>query len=619
MKKILASVLVLGLGAAALAGPADNSLNVAASQEPVVIGGDPLTVLTAAAIRSEIEVYLDVGLYGSNLEGELVPHLATEVATVENGRLRFEDMGDDQQRLEIDITLRDEAVWSDGTPITSQDASLCIEMGKTPGMPVALPDYWERINIEVQDEKNFTIIMEPAQNSDLLGSPSCLAPAHVMGGSWEEARASAEALNVEADAERVAEIYTGFFSQFGSPEGINQGRMVYTGAFIPTRWSTGSALEMTRNPNFFMHPENQENYVQTVQFQFISDTNALLIAILGGGIDATSSVAISFDQGISPTLQNRAAGRFDIWFIPSPIWEHLEVNQFTELETVQDLQLNDVRTRRALLHSIDREALVEALFEGLQPVAHSNVNPNDPWFNPDVPQFNFDPEAASALFAELGWEPGADGILQRTTEDGRTVRFELEFVTTAGNAVRERVQQFIAEDLQQVGVAVRINNAPAGVVFSNEFINRAYEGSYSGMFMFAWISSRGATANAETYLCANAPRPENNFTGQNTAGSCVPEYDELRSRAVREFDLEAAAPLYQEMQTIFAENVMALPLYFRSNPLVTSVGLNNFVTNTFANFYGYTPVEPWLVGWEQNGVEKIYDQADYSLVFGEEQ
>ncbi|MCL4454082.1 MAG: hypothetical protein M1157_00335, partial [Deinococcus sp.] len=61
------------------------------------------------------------------------------------------------------------------------------------------------------------------------------------------------------------------------------------------------------------------------------------------------------------------------------------------------------------------------------------------------------------------------------------MRFEIEFVTTAGAAVRERTQQFFAENLKTVGIAVKINNAPSSVVFSDEFILRASEGAWKGL------------------------------------------------------------------------------------------------------------------------------------------
>lgn len=603
---VLVTLTLLGL---ALAGPADNSLVIGTSQEPPVIGADPHGVVATAAIATEIELYLVSGLYRMDINGQLQPNLVTEVATVENGRLRFFEIADGQQRLEIDLTLRDDIRWSDGVPITTEDVRLWYETGTHPDMPVASPDFYRRLSIEFHDARNFTVIMEPAQSMDLLISPAGILPAHVMRAAWEEARATADAT---PDPARKTEIFRAFFAHFSSAEAINQRRMVYSGAFVPTRWAPGSSIEMVRNPYFHLHPENQQNYVQRVTYRFITDTTALFIAIMGGGIDATSSVALTFDQALSPQLAARAPGRFDIWFVANPVWEQLAINHFSQVQQVSDLRLYDVRTRQALLYAVDRQALTDALFEGLQPVAHTNVPPAHPFFNPNVRQYNFNPERAAELLAELGWTPGPDGILQRATEDGRTVRFEIEFVTTAGNAVRERQQLFIAEDWRRVGIATRINNAPAGTVFAHAYINRASEGSWTGVFMHAWVSSPAAIANAALYICTAIPTAENAFAGQNTGGWCNPEYDALRNQAIREFDLEAAIPLYWRMQELFAEELPALPLIFRSTPLVTRVGLVNFVSSTFNNGFGYPPPQPWLVGWAARGAVQVYDQADFA-------
>ncbi len=611
LRKLSLLVLVVTLGFA-FAGPGDNSLVVGTSQEPVVIGSDVLAAVTSQAIKREVELYVMAELYRVNIDSQLEPYLVTEVATVENGRMVLSTNADGENRAELNLTLRDDIFWSDGTPITTADIALVFELGKTPGMPIASPDVWNRIGLVVQDERNFIVSFEPAQSSDLVGSPMSLLPAHIMRPAWEEIKASTANLNPATDAERLAEAYRGFFTEFGSPDAINSGRNVYSGAFIPTRWAPGASLEMVRNPFYFGHPENQDAYVQSVQYRFVTDTNALLFSVVSGAVDVTSSVAISFDQALSPQLTSRAADRYDIWFVPGAIWEHIDVNQFSNVQQVADLQLDDKRTRQAILYAMDRQSMVEALFEGLQPVAHANVSPADPSYNPDTPQYGYDPERARELLAELGWTPGSDGILQRTTADGRTVRFEVEFATTAGNAVRERQQQFISEDLRQVGIATRINNAPSNVVFSSDFSGRAYEGSWTGFFMFAWLSSQASSLNAEGYLCRSAPRPENNFQGQNYGGACSPEFDALRDQAVRELDFEKARPIYQEMQRIFAEEAISIPLFFRSTPYVVTKGLENFATSTFSNGFGYPPTRPALVGWEQRGAERVFDFADYA-------
>jgi peptide/nickel transport system substrate-binding protein len=608
MTIVLAALIGIGF-----AGPRENTLVVGTSQEPTHLG-DPLSSLGSQAIRSEVELYLYSGLYRIDLDANLNAELVTEVATTENGRLVITDIEDERQQVEMRLTLRDDIAWSDGTPITTADIELVYEMSQAPGMPLASPDYYARLSFEAQDDKNFTVTLSPAQSSDLVGSPIGLLPAHKMGEAWEEVKQTVAGLNLETDGARIGEIYRGFITDFGSSAAINAGRSAYSGAFVPTRWTPGSALQMTRNPYFHNHPEDQDAYVGAVEYRFITDTNALLFSVVTGAVDATSSVSITFDQALSPQVTARAADRYDIWFVPSATWEHLDVNQFTNVPQVVDLQLNDVRTRKAIVHAIDRQAMSDALFNGLQPVSHSNVSPGDPNYTDDVPRYDYDPETAAALLAELGWTPGADGVLTRTV-DGRTVRFELEYVTTAGNAVRERQQQFIAEDLRQVGIDVRINNAPSNVVFANEFINRAYEGAWTGMFMFAWVSSQASSLNAAGYLCRNAPTPDNNWSGQNSGGACSPDYDEVRDRAVAELDPAVAKPLYQEMQSIFARDLIAIPLIFRSNPIVTSNGLVNYVSSTFVNGYGYPPTIPALVGWEQNGATKQFDQAEYARQF----
>jgi peptide/nickel transport system substrate-binding protein len=608
------SIVLAALVGIGFAGPQDNSLAIGASQEPVLLG-DLLDIVGTQAIASEIELWIYDGIFHINLDAELEPNFVTEVPTVDNGKLVITDIGEGNSRVEMNLTLRDDLLWSDGQPITTADVAFAYEMTQAPGVPLRSPDYYSRLTVEVVDDLEFRVILEPAQSSDLVGQPIDVLPEHVMREAWDEAFQAVSALDQETDAARITEIYQGVMTEFGSSSAINEGRTVYSGAFMPVRWTPGSALLLERNPNYFNHPADADAYVDTVEYRFITDTNALLFSIVTGAVEATSSVSITFDQALSPQVTARAADRYDIWFVPSATWEHLEVNQHSNVQKVADLQLDDVRTRRAIIHAIDRQAMVDALFDGLQPVSHVNVSPFDPNYNPDVVQYDYDVERARALLTELGWTAGSDGILQRTTADGRTVRFELEFVTTAGNAVRERQQQFIAEDLRQIGIDVRINNAPSSVVFSPDFFDRGYDGAWTGMFMFAWVSSQASTLNAAGYLCRNAPTPENNYSGQNLAGACNEEHDALRDQAVVNLDPDAARPLYQEMQRVFAEELMAIPLLNRSNPAIVTQGLVNFVASTFNGGYGYPPARPELVGWAENGAEKVFDQADYAQAF----
>jgi peptide/nickel transport system substrate-binding protein len=568
---------------------ATNRVVIAASQEPGVLG-DLVRVSENRAITTEIDGWLFAGLYRVGLDGMPEPDLVTEVASTANGRMVMAADGDGQ-RVELSLTLRDDVLWSDGTPITTTDLEFVAEVAAATGAR-----FWERLAYETIDGRNFKLLVSDAQASDLVGSPMPVLPAHVLRSAWDAALAAGSPLG---------DVFMGF----GSATAVNDGRWVSSGPFVAVEWQTGAALSMVRNRHYHAHPVDEGAYAQVVEYRFISDANTLLSAIVSGEVHATSAVSITFDQALSLP----ADSGYRSWFVPSTTWEHLEVNQFTNVPEVADLLLDDVRTRRAILHAIDRQGMVDSLFGGMQWVAHSNVAPFDPIHDPDVRQYDFDPLLAGSLLAELGWTLGSDGVLERVASGGRTVRFELEFVTTSGNSVRERQQQFIADGLRAVGIGVRIANAPSNVVFASEFMGRGYDGAWTGLLMFAWVSTRAATLNASGYLCRTAPTPSNGYVGTNVAGSCVEEYDELRDRAVSELDSVVAKPLYQEMQRTFAEELMAIPLLFRSSPIVTADGLVNFVTSTFSREHGYPPSRPELVGWFDRGAVKVMDQADHAL------
>jgi len=617
--KYLSKLVTLWLVGAGLAfaGPQDNTLVVGASQEPTVLGGDFLGIISNQSIKAEVENYLLVPMIGIDADSKNFPIMVTELPTLANRRLRSVDIGGGKRRLEMDLTLRSDLKWSDGTPITTDDIAFFNEVGNAKGMPVLDPDVWERRKLIVKDKLNFTVTFEPAFYTDTIGAPIGYAPAHVMRPEWQKVLAQTQNLDAKRDAARLSEIYRNFFQTFGSNRAINQGKMVWSGPFQVSRWAAGSTIELTRNPNFWITPPGgTDKYVQKVTYRIIQNTNSLLVAILGGGVDVTSRVSITLDQARSPQLTSRAPGRYDIWSVPGAVWEHIDINKFTNVERVKELGLDDKRTRQALLYALDRDSWVKAFFGGLEPVSHAWIAPVNPLFNDKVRRYEYNPDKAKALLAEMGWRPGPDGILQRTV-GGKTVRFEIEFVTTSGNAIRERTQQLFAEQWKRIGVAVKINNAPSSVVFDSKYINRAVEGTWTGMFMFAWVASLAELGNLFKYKDLNTgaiyvPTAENNFTGQNIGGWRNDEFDRLAAQAVVEFDPEKRAELFARMQAIWAEELPALPLRFRADPLITKKGLVNYLGATYSGGTNYPNWLPWAIGWTARGAQKLFDQAKYA-------
>ena len=125
--------LCLCLSVAAWAGPALNTLVIGSTQEP----SNLLPWEGAADTKENVMGLFNVGLTYFDSDGVLQPGLATEVPTEANGRLKlFRDADGNVVKQEVLWTIREDAYWSDGRPITSDDAVFTFKVQNTPEMLV---------------------------------------------------------------------------------------------------------------------------------------------------------------------------------------------------------------------------------------------------------------------------------------------------------------------------------------------------------------------------------------------------------------------------------------------------------------------------------------------------
>jgi peptide/nickel transport system substrate-binding protein len=177
----------------------------------------------------------------------------------------------------------------------------------------------------------------------------------------------------------------------------------------------------------------------------------------------STNVGLTVDQVLA--LRRQWPERFTYLFRPSLGYEHINLNLANPIPA-------DVRVRRALLLAIDRNAINTKLFEGLQPVAVTWVNPLEPTYTADLPTYDYDPGRARTLLADAGWHPGADGVCR----NGAGERLSVAFATTAGNRQRELVQQVLQSAWRAVGIEVTIKNEPARTSFGETLKKRQYTG-----------------------------------------------------------------------------------------------------------------------------------------------
>src|SRR6202000_2767796 len=100
----------------------------------------------------------------------------------------------------------------------------------------------------------------------------------------------------------------------------------------------------------------------------IENTAALQANLLSGDVDmvAGEGIGLTIDQVLD--LRKQHPDQFTYIFKPSLTYEHIDIQKDNPV-------LADPRVRKALLMAIDRETMVQKLFEGKQPVAATWVNP----------------------------------------------------------------------------------------------------------------------------------------------------------------------------------------------------------------------------------------------------
>ena len=463
---------------------------------------------------------------------ELVCMLCVTLPTIENGLARIEALPGGGQGMALDYEIQPGAAWGDGTPLTTADVVFGWEVGKHPLTGVADRDAYERIvAIDVHDERRFTVHLDKLFYDYPARGTFPVLPVHLEREAFADPAEYRHRTLYDADA-------------------TNPG--LYFGPYRITDMVSGSHVVLEANPTWW----GEAPHFKRIVVRVIENTAALEANLLSGSIDyIAGELGFSIDQALS--FERRHGGAFDFLYKPGLIYEHIDLNLDNPI-------LADRRVRRALLYALDRESLVAQLFGGKQPVAHSNVNPLDWVYSDDVPHYAYDPDRAAALLDEAGWSELRGGVRHNAAGE----RLTLQLMTTAGNKLRELVEQVLQSQWKQIGVEITIKNEPARVFFGQTMAQR----TFPALGMYAWLSSPESVPRSALHS-AMIPTLENGWSGQNTPGFVNPEMDALIEQTETELDREARRGHWRRMQQIYAGELPVLPLYFRAAPYILPLWL----------------------------------------------
>ena len=336
----------------------------------------------------------------------------------------------------LTIKLNQDAMWSDGTPVTAEDYVFTYEMTMDDG------------NIGVQsrypfdpfvdsfvalDDYTIQISLNQVYGGWVNGLNLNPLPKHILGPIYE-AEGSID------DAE------------------WNWNPTVGTGPFVLTEWASASHLAFEANPNYWRGaPKLDKLFIRIVP-----DDEAQMAALATGdadvGVYLTAADKPDIDAMGNVELVSVSSGWVESWFF-NIISEELGAANGLQPGHVA---LQDKRVRQAIAMGMNRQLIIDELFYGLYEIPGTFWY-DSPYENPDIDPWPFDPEAAMALLDEAGWiDSNGDG-----TRDKDGVELVIQYSTTAGNVNREATGVLAQQMLSEIGVGVEILNYSYDVIWNS--------------------------------------------------------------------------------------------------------------------------------------------------------
>jgi peptide/nickel transport system substrate-binding protein len=208
-----------------------------------------------------------------------------------------------------------------------------------------------------------------------------------------------------------------------------------------------------------------------------------------------------------------------------------------------------------------------------------------PLFNPNAPQYTYDPQAAGEILDAAGWRDlDADPETARTSlgvsgiPDGTTLSFQ--FITIQSGE-RENAAEIMAQSMEACGIAMEIvytdveqlfAPGPEGAIFGRKF----------DLAQFAWAMTLEPACELYTSTEIPGPYPEfiKGWGGTNPSGYSNPEFDSACQSALRALpDFPEHAEAHALAQAIFAQDLPVIPLYQRLRLIAARPDICNLAPN----------------------------------------
>jgi peptide/nickel transport system substrate-binding protein len=449
-----------------------------------------------------------------------------------------------QRPQRVIYTIRNNARWSDGVPVTAKDFRFTWQTTRDPKNKEHIdPLGYEDIRSVTGNGKKVTITFKRnyAAWRDLF---NYVLPQHALQGT--------DMLTVWNDC-------------ICNPKKGNA--PIGDGPFLLTRFDRGSGITLNRNPRAW---HGKRAKLDSIVFRFITNTNSEIQAIRSGEVDAIYPQP----QLALADLRNQSGLR---------VVSHVGL-QFEHIEIQEGAKGNPLAKqkwlRQALITAVNRAAAAKALYGTLNrtvgPLQSLVRLKGEKGYSNDFGRWNYNPTKVASMMRAHNCSKGGDGIFRCS---GTKVSFD--FASTTGNALRALSFTIFQDQAQKAGIELRNGFVPAGTLFGSKLPGHDFD-----LAMYTSLVRVDPIYNVSALSCGSP---------SNYSEYCNRAVTKLLERSVRTTNEARRLALIKAVGKAVANDVPAIPLFQRPTYLVYKTSVKGMVDNASSQGPSFN-AEAWSKG-----------------------
>ena len=410
------------------------------------------------------------------------------------------------------FSIRNNAVWHDGQPVTSDDVIFTIEMIKSSGslFPQDIKDLWSQVEVKRLNEKTLQIKLPEPFAPFLDYVTFGVLPKHLL-----ETVPADQLANTEFNL---------------SP--IGTGPYKFDHLMIGSGQITG--LVLTVNQEYYL----PRSYIEQIVFRFYPTSAAAFDAYQQGEVLGISKLTndVLPQALMEPTLSIYTSRLPQLGLV------------FLNLNNPGVLFLQNTNVRRALMLATNRNVITSRIMQGQAIVADSPILPGSWAYYNEIEHLEYDPDLAASLLKDEGYVIPAGGGDVRA-KDGQFLTFTL---VHPDDEIHTRIAQAIQANWALIGVKIELQAVPYDSLINDFLAPRNYQAALADL-------NTVRTPDPDPYLFWHQSEATG---GQN--------YSQWDNRTASEFletaritaDYSERGRLYRNFQVVFAKEMPSLPLYY---------------------------------------------------------